>query len=84
MKRDEAAAYARGAGRLSSICIVTLPRFIDHAKSIEVSQVPVKFRLIDNVGRLLTTRYRSLVLHVSGKFDDIALLFCGQQVSPDG
>jgi hypothetical protein len=49
MRRDEAAAYARGAGRLSSFCIVTLPRFIDRANAVEVSQVPVKFRLLDIV-----------------------------------
>ena len=65
-RRDEAAAYARGTGRLSSFCIVTLPRFIDRAKAIEVSQVPVKFRLIDTVLALTDNPILSLVLHVSG------------------
>lgn len=48
-RRDEAEPHARVAGRLSSFCIVTLPRFIDRANAIGVSQVPVKSRLIDIV-----------------------------------
>jgi hypothetical protein len=63
MRRDGAAVYARDAGRLSSFCIVTLPRFIDRARAIRVSQVPVKFRLIDTV--LALTDNTILILGVA-------------------
>lgn len=76
MKRDGAATYARGAGRLSSFCIVTLPRFIGRPNAIEVSQVPVKFRLIDIVLALTDNTILILGVACSGKFDDIALLLC--------
>lgn len=78
MKRDGATTYARGAGRLSSSCIVTLPRFIGRSNAIKVSQAPAKIRLIDIVLALMDNRIPILVLHVLGNLDDIALLLCRQ------